>query len=245
MRMLGTANKLPPEALRGALLAAYAADATTPISIKRLVALSRSPAELEFVLTTFGMLRDAQVGGSFRLLRDGVSSGDKWVGTVWEMKLARMVIGIDKIRSFEVPKTTSTGNRVIDILLLDGRTVEAKDWANWLPDKVQEQFFRDLEINTANGKAPSGMEKIRWLFSDPAPVSITEIRATMKTALEDFIVKKGLTMDEAKTLRDAFDAHTSMVEAPKLGLPTAKPPVEPPPKKVDVPPPPPRKDDEE
>jgi hypothetical protein len=245
MRMLGSANKLPAEALRGALLAAYAADATTPISIKRLVALSRSPAELEFVLTTFGMLRDAQVGGSFRMLRDGVSSGDKWVGAVWEMKLARMVIGIDKIRSFEVPKTTATGNRVIDILLLDGRTVEAKDWANWLPDKVQEQFFRDLEINTVDGTVASGMEKIRWIFSDPPPVSVADIRATMKTALEDFIVKKGLTKDKADALRDAFDAHSSLVESPKLGLPAAKPGVETPPKKTEVPPPPPRKDDEE
>jgi hypothetical protein len=174
-------------------LASYAADATTPISIKRVVALSRSPAELEFALTTFGMLRDAQVGGSFRLLRDGVGGADKWVGTIWEMKLARW-IGIDKIRSFEVPKTTATGNRVIDILLLDGRTIEAKDWATWMPEKVQEQFFKDLEINTVDGSVASGMEKIRWLFKDPAPVNVKDIRATMKLALEDFIVKKGLSI---------------------------------------------------
>jgi hypothetical protein len=243
MRQLGS-PKLSAEALRGALLAAYAAEAITPISIRKMVSLSRNAAELDFMLTSFGMCRDAQVGGTFRLLRDGVAGGDKWVGTVWQMKLARMVIGIENIRSFEVPKTTGTGNRVIDILLLDGRTVEAKDWVNWLPDKVQEQFFRDLEINTADGSVASGLEKIRWIFKEPTPVSIKDIRTTMKTALEDFIVKKGLSKDKADALRDAFDAHSSLVEAPKLGLPTAKPATGPPAKTVTVPPPPTQKDEE-
>ena len=141
-------------------------------------------------------------------------------------------------------QTTGTGNRVIDILLLDGRSVEAKDWATWLPEKVQEQFFRDLEINTVDGAVPSGMEKIRWIFNEPAPVSIADIRATMKTALEDFIVKKGLAKDKADALRDAFDAHTSLVEAPKLGLPTAKPGTPKPSKPIYTPPPPTRRDDE-
>jgi hypothetical protein len=245
MRQLGTANKLSADALRGALLATYAADATTPISIKKVVALSRSPDELEFVLATFGKLRDNQVGGSFRILRDAVAGSDKWVGSVWEMKLAKLVIGIDKIRSFEVHKTTATGNRVIDILLLDGTSVEAKDWATWMPDKVQEQFFKDLEINTKDGTLPDGMKKISWLFREPAPVSIKEIQDTMRVALEDFIVKKGLTKIQADALRDAFNAHKSLVEAPKLGLPTVARGVPKPARPVVIPPPPPTKDDDE
>jgi len=242
MRQLSASGPLSAEALRGAMLASSAADATSPISLKRAVSLARNAAELDYVLTTFGMLRDAQVGGSSKLMRDAVAGADKWQGAVWTMKLARMVIGIDKIHAFEVPNTTATGGRITDILLHSGRVIEAKDWRTWMPEKVQDQFFKDLEINTKNGTDPAGLEKIHWMFGDPPPVSLADIRATMRTALEDFIVKKGLTKNEADALRDAFDAHTKLVEAPKLGVPTVKPPVKS--KSPIHTPPPPPKDDE-
>jgi hypothetical protein len=218
MRQLRNAPKLSAGALRGALLASIAPEALvrSPVPLERLVALSRNPAELEFMLETFSKLRDAQVGGSYDLLRDAAGSAGKWKGGVWQMELARYVIGIEKILSFEVRVTTATGGRDIDILLRDGRTIEAKDWSAWLPDKVQEQFYKDLEYNTRDGVDAKGFEKIQWLFRSPPPASVAKIRATMRATLEQFIAGKGLAKAEADALRDAFDAHLGLVEVPKI-----------------------------
>jgi hypothetical protein len=241
MRQIAKAGKLSPEVLRGALLAGSAAEAAARgrIPLDQIVELARSPEELEYVLETFGRLRDAQVGGTFDLLRDAAGSAGKWQGGVWQMELAREVIGIEKIRSFELKQ----GAREVDIELLDGTHIEAKDWSEWRPDKVDGQFYQDLENQTHDGTDPTGLERIRWMFRSPAPASVASMRATMARTLERFIsakIKAGLlTPEQANVLRDAFGKALKLVEVPKIDrTQVVKPPIDwhpplPPPRRRD------------
>jgi hypothetical protein len=241
MRQLAKAGKLSPDVLRGALLAGSAAEAVARgrIPLEQVVEFARSPEEMDYVLDTFAKLRDAQVGGTFDLLRRAASSAGSWQGGVWQMELAREVIGIEKVRSFEVKE----GLREVDIELHDGTHVEAKDWSEWRPDKVDKQFYQDLENNTHDGTDPSGLDKIRWLFRSPPPTSVARIRVTMARALERFIgdkVKAGLmTEAQADALRDAFGKALKLVEVPTIDrTQVVKPPIDwhpplPPPRRRD------------
>jgi hypothetical protein len=248
MWQLAGAGKLSPDALRGALLASKvpAGSRRTPIPLERAARFARSPAELEFVLETFAQVTDAQIEGSFDLLRDATSSDKKWQGTVWQMEVAKLIIGIEKISAFEVRVVTESGRRDVDIRLRDGRMIETKDWSEWWPDKVDEQFNKDLERDTDYGRQPDGLRKIRWLFRHPPPVSLARVRAQMRATLERFIVKQQLGKAEADAMRDAFDAHLDLLQVPELDrTQVAKPPAARVGDPRVVPPPPPRRKDDE
>jgi hypothetical protein len=154
------------------------------------------------------------------------------------MELATEVIGVEKIRSFEL----KDGAREVDIELHDGTHIEAKDWSEWRADKVDKQFYQDLENQTKAGTDPTGLERIRWMFRSPAPASVARMRVTMARTLERFIADKtkaGRGEDQANALREAFGKALRLVEVPKIDrTQVVKPPVDfqpplPPPRRRD------------
>jgi len=61
------------------------------------------------------------------------------------------VIGIEKVAAFEKSVTATSGGRDIDIVLRDGRVIETEDWDTWKPEKVDDQFFKDLDRRQSTG----------------------------------------------------------------------------------------------
>jgi hypothetical protein len=182
-----------------------------------IVGFARSPAELTFVLETYARMRDLSFEGSFDVMRRAASSEKSWMGAVWQLWLARSIIGLHEIRAFEVK-----GNgREIDIQLRNGGRIEAKDWppSAWNTDKVAAQTIADLEGATRGGTYPEGIKDITWHFRPPGPRSPAFIRSVMRTALETWIAGKGaaLTDTQAATLRAAFDAHADLVQISPAG----------------------------
>ena len=106
--------------------------------------------------------------------------------------------------------------------------VECKDWENWYRDSVADQFYRDVDAATEGGTNPQGIKKIVWMFRNPAPVDVAEIRATMREALKKFISDWVSDPQQAKLLLDAFDAHLGLVVVPGAAPPPPRPTLPPP-----------------
>lgn len=209
-----------PESLRGAMWMARGpapGSGRSPIPMARMVGFSRSPAELTFVLETYGRLRDLSFEGSFDVIRRAASSPESWKGAVWQLWVARSVAGLHEISAFEVK-----GNgREIDIQLRNGGRIECKDWppSSWNAEKVSAQTIADLEGATRGGTHPDGIKDVLWLFRPPGPRSPAFVRSVMRTAMETWIAGKGtaLTPAQASALRTAFDLHADLVQISPAG----------------------------
>ncbi len=220
LRMLRNAESLSAEAIRGALYASMGppgkSTAKTAVPIEKAVQYAKSEAELNFVLESFLAINEAGIEGSYQLIRDAATSKGKWKGAVWQLELIRIVIGTQKVASVEV----KVPGREIDILLKDGRRVEAKDWSVWYKEKFVKQFRADLEGATAGGTNPKGIKDVIWMFRDPTPVKRSEILMEMKNTLESFIADKiaegTLTTIQAKQLRDTFKMHNEILTVPQI-----------------------------
>jgi hypothetical protein len=211
LRMLQKSGKLSPDALRGALRSLFTVGNRSPVPLDKLVKFAGDNHEdLEFVLGTFEGMQ--QIKGAYDVLRDAASSPGKWKGSIWQFEIARYEIGIGNIRSMEVKE----GGRVVDITKTNGDIVECKDWLDWRPDKVDEQFFEDLKNKTRGGTYARGLKDISWIFRGPSPVGVAKIRSTMRATLERFIAEKRLKPPQADALRKVFDAHVDLVMVPEI-----------------------------
>ena len=222
MRALGTTEPLSSDALQGALYASMAppegSSAASNIRLGRVARYARSPQELSWVLETFGLMRQAGIDGSYQVMRDATASRNKWQGSVWQMEIARLVVGLERVSAFERPATA--GGREFDIVLTDGTRIEAKDWGEWRPEDVGSQFAADLADATLGGTYAAGIRDIQWIFRSPPPASVAQIRSTMRATLESYIRAKLITGDitrgQAADLRAEFGDHTGLVRAPSI-----------------------------
>lgn len=235
-------GKMSPQALRGALYATLVppegSAAKSPIKLRNVVRFARSTDELVFVLESFAAIREAGIPGGYKVLREASAKRDNWVGSIWQIEAARLVIGLENISHFEFPLTTATGGREVDIVLKDGTKVEMKDWSDWakLRPKMEKQFKVDLEAETLAGTDASGIKRIRWMFRNPPPADLATIRAQMKGVLNGFIAEKiaAGTLNEAQadSLRQAFADHLGIAESPVMDrtkvhrpIPPSQPPM--------------------
>ena len=223
--------------LRGILYAARGApEGGERISIRRLFDMARSAAERNAVLANFARLMDQGVPGTYEVLRTMTSSRNNWRGGVHIVDYALNGTGGTAVARFEfvMVDEMSGGMRVYDIILADGTRIQGKDWSNWFPDSLRSQFRRDVLIMTRQFATPEGLERLRWVFRAPGPVSEAVIRETMRQALEDVMREFNLNAEARVRLRAVFDRHTTLIELWGGTVPAA--PSTPPPPGLGTPP---------
>lgn len=221
--------------LRGLLFAGQAPPSGSQaerISLSRILDLSRSAAERNFILNSFGRLMEARVPGTYDVLSSMTGNANNWRGGAWMLEYARYLGG--RVAAFEVSVSDpQLGERRYDIVLTDGTRVELKDWENWFPDSLQSQFRRDVLLSTNNFANPDAITRVRWVFRTPGPVSAAEIRATMREALNRAMDQANLSATQRQQMIRAFDGHTDLVEISSITRESV--PLPPPPVSVPVP----------
>jgi len=210
--------------LRGVLFAARGGPERAPIDVRRVFELAGSAAERNFVLETFGRAMEQRIPGADAVLRDMITSPNKWRGGSWVLEYARVNVALDRIAAFEVREQEADDEvRVYDIILTDGTRLELKNWRRWWEAKVRSQFQRDVILSTGSFANPERLSRVEWIFRSPAPRSLEVIRETMRQALEELISAPDFPASKRDQLRRAFQAHDRLVQISSV-LRTSVPP---------------------
>jgi len=228
-------RELTPAAIRGAIWARRAG-----IDIRGFAEASKAHpvAERNFALETYGRLKDARVAGADQVIADMGTGRGKWLGGMWALEYARYGAGIEKIAQLEMHVEVDSVVRKVDIVLKDGTNIELKNWGEWEPYK--EGFLFQFEKDVKQGRFdPALFKKQRYVFREPAPAPLKDVRAEMRrrlnTAVQAEVAGKRMTRDRANEVLAAFDAERDLVltsparytGAPDVPAPTRPTPVPP------------------
>jgi hypothetical protein len=202
--------------LRGILFAAYGKGAGEFIDIQRVFDIAGSAAERNSVLDWFANLMEQEIPGTYEVLQTMTTNRNNWRGGLHVLDFAINGTGGTKVAKFEFPEglsesgDMSEGGRIYDIVLVDGTRIQGKNWRNWFG--VRSQYRRDVLLQTAKFANPNGLSRIRWIFRAPSPRPTAEIREVMRQTLEDTMTEFNVLAETRVKLRDAFNAHTGLVE---------------------------------
>lgn len=229
-------RELTPAAIRGAIWARRAG-----LDLRGFAEASKGHpvAERNFALETYGRLKDARVAGADKVLAEMGTGRGKWTGGMWALEYVRYGPGIEKIDQMEMHVEVDGVVRRVDVVLKDGPNVELKNWGEW--DRYREGFLFQFVKDVQQGRFdPALFKQQRYVFREPAPAPLKEIRAQMRqrlaTALDAEVTAKRMTSDQAKDVLGAFDGETDLVTTSPARY-TGAPDVPPPTKPIAVPPP--------
>jgi competence ComEA-like helix-hairpin-helix protein len=234
-------RELTPAAIRGAI---YARRAKIDMRGFVEVAKGQSVAERNFALETYGRLKDARVVGADKVLADMGGGRGKWAGGLWALEYVRFGAGIENVKQMEMRVEVDGVVREVDVVLKDGTNVELKNWGEW--DTKKEKFLFQFEKDVRQGRFdPALFKKQRYVFREPAPAPLRDVRAAMRERLNALVRAEvdgaRMTSDRAKEVLTAFDAESGLVGtsparyagAPDVPAPTQPTPLPLPPKPDD------------
>jgi DNA uptake protein ComE-like DNA-binding protein len=146
-----------------------------------------SSREFRFALESFENMMDSGLKGSDTVLKEMVASSKKWQGGIKVIKLAKYGFGFDKVDGFEMPINVAGKERIFDIVLKNGLRVESKEWNTWnseLEMSLVKQFLNMVRLSLYR---PTMFLDQMYVFPEPPPKSIAEIRWVLRTALENHL----------------------------------------------------------
>lgn len=175
-------------------------------------------AARNFALETFTQMMERRLPGARATLADMAASTGRFRGGLFEMEAIRYLGGLENVSGTQVRRAIGARAREYDIELSNGQRVECKDWSTWeyADGSLGDPFERDVASLTDNFTNPSGIRRMRYLFRNPPPRSVANIRAFLRGRLENALRRAEAEPATREAMLAEFDDYLLLVEAPDL-----------------------------